>query len=428
MDRNYPIWHPFTNMKTSSDPLKVVKAKGVYLYLEDGNRIIDGISSWWVNTFGHSNKIIAKAIYKQALELEHVLFAGFTHQPAEDLSHVLLRMLPEFSKVFFSDNGSTSVEVALKMTLQYWFNRGINKRSFIAFEGAYHGDTFGAMSVAERSVFNKPFEPWLKDIFHVPYPTITDAQNHIETEKSTLDKITQLIDSKEDISGLIIEPLIQGAGGMRMCRPEFIRDVTRLCQNRGIIVIFDEVMTGNGRTGTPYAYQQCECSPDIITISKGITGGFLPLGLTLTNERIFNAFYDSDPNKTFYHGHSYTANPLSCAAAVTTLKILEKNQHRINSLVRMQKECAQIYLNDIDSVINLRQCGTIIAFEIMSDEKSNYLNSFAAWFKPKIIEEGVLLRPLGNTVYIMPPYIITKKELEKTYKSLKKLITQRNFK
>lgn len=408
MEENY-IWHPFTQMKTAAPPLHVVKAKDCTLYTADGKEYIDAISSWWVNIHGHCNDIIANAIADQATTLEHVIFAGFTHTPAIALSKKLISMLPSnFSKVFFSDDGSTSVEVALKMAIQYWHNQGITKTTIIAFDNAYHGDTFGAMSVAERNAFNAAFNPFLFEVKRLPLP---DDEN-IEALKNEFEAIAK----EGNVAAFIFEPLVQGAAGMLMYEAKYLDELIALANENNIICIADEVMTGFGRTGKNFAIEYLHNKPDIICLSKGITGGFMPLGVTVCSQKIFDAFYADDKMKTFFHGHSYTANPLACAAANASMDILmsDKCQQQIQSVVSSHTLFANTVRNH-PFVKDVRQQGTIIAIELHTSESSSYFNSIQQAAYQYYLSKGIFLRPLGNIVYVMPPYCITKEELKKVY-------------
>jgi len=302
------IWHPFTPLIGSGDPLVIQSAKGVYLHTEDGRKIIDAVSSWWVNIHGHANEHIAEALSHQARQLEHVIFAGFTHPPAIQLAENLLKILPENqSKIFFSDNGSTSVEVALKMAFQYWHNQGIKREKVIAFEGGYHGDTFGAMSVGGRSSFFNAFNSFLFDVEFIPFP-------EKGREEKTIECFKRLV-NQGDVASFIFEPLLQGSAGMRMYSAEVLDELLSLAQQKEVICIADEVLTGFGRTGKYFANDHLKNKADIFCLSKGLTGGTMALGVTSCTEKIVDAFRSEDPQKTFFHSHSFTANPLACAAA-----------------------------------------------------------------------------------------------------------------
>ncbi len=312
------IWHPFTPLAEGYEPLEIVSAEGIYIYTKDERKILDAVSSWWVNIHGHANKKIADAISQQAHSLEHVIFAGFTHQPAEKLAKSLIELLPSMNKVFFSDDGSTAIEVALKICLQHFYNKNKNaaRVQLIAIEGAYHGDTFGAMAVCERTPFNAPFNSLLFDVEFIPRPTEKNWQDVKE-------KFTQILENGE-VAAFIFEPIIQGAGGMQTYSPTHLDKLIKLAHNKNTFCIADEIMTGFGRTDHLFASQYLEEKPDLICLSKGLTGGFLPLAVTLCTKEVAQPFYDNDILKTFFHGHSYTGNPISCAAANASLEILFK--------------------------------------------------------------------------------------------------------
>ncbi len=412
------MWHPFTQEKTAALPIAVKSAKGCYIYDENDNAYLDLISSWWVNLHGHGHPGIAQAIYQQALKLEHVLFAGFTHKPAVELCERLKAQLPEdLSRFFFSDNGSTSIEIALKMAYQYWFNQGITeKKIFLSFEGDYHGDTFGAMSVGAQSGFYEPFKTFLFSVLTFPFPeTWQGDATYEEKEKQALTILEQHLDQHGDqIAALVVEPLVQGASGMRMCRPEFLKKVIECVQAHGILVIFDEVMTGFGRTGSLFAFEQVGIIPDFLCVSKGLTGGFLPLALTITSEKIYEAFLGDHFSKAFAHGHTYTANPLGCAAACAslTLTLDDKTQLALKTI----HECHQnglSYLSKQGSFIKYRSRGTIAAFDL-PQATPEYMQSL----KKHFLSEGLLIRPIGKTIYLLPPYTITSSELERTYERI----------
>jgi adenosylmethionine---8-amino-7-oxononanoate aminotransferase len=411
------IWHPFTQIKDEYAPILIKKAQGCTLFAEGGKEYIDAISSWWVNIHGHAHPHIAQAIAHQAMELEQVIFARFTHEPAINLAEQLLMNLPtHFSKVFFSDNGSTSVEVALKMALQYFHNQGItHKTKVISFENAYHGDTFGAMSVSGKSAFNAPFNPLLFEVFSVPIPN----ENNFESLKNTFRKLIK----EDNIAAFIFEPLVQGAAGMLMYEAEYLDELIAIAQQNNVICIADEVMTGFGRTGELFATDYLENKPDIMCLSKGITGGFLPLGVTICSKTIYDTFISEDISKTFFHGHSYTANPLACAAANASLDLLlsENCQEAIEEIGLLHSLFAE-KLKAYKFVKNVRQTGTILAFEFNTEGSNSYFNSIKDKAYNFFIENGILLRPLGNTIYIMPPYCITAKELNTVYSVILKSI------
>lgn len=401
------IWHPFTQHRTAQPAIAIVKAEGVLLYDEQGNEYIDAVSSWWTNLFGHSNPVIAQSIKNQLDNLEHVIFAGFTHQPAVELSEKLLTLLPgNQSKSFFSDNGSTSVEVALKMSIQYWYNKGIEKQILIAFKNAYHGDTFGAMSVGARGVFNQAFEHFM---FEVEFIDLPNEDNY----EQVMGQFKQLI-STGKVAAFIFEPLIQGSAGMLVYRSIYLNKLIELSKNHSVICIADEVMTGFGRTGKVLASDYLEQQPDIFCLSKGITGGFMPLGVTTCTQEIYEAFLSSDKLKTFFHGHSYTGNPLACAAANASMQLLTKSETMIQDLVQWQGTFAE-KLQEHTKIENIRHLGTIVAFDVKTDSQSNYFNNLRDFLYDNFIQRGILLRPLGNTIYVLPPYVITKEQLKRVY-------------
>ncbi len=418
------IWYPFSQAKTAIEPLKVKAAQGVWLELEDGRRIIDCISSWWVNLYGHAHPKIAQAIFQQAQQLEHVIFAGFTHDPAERLAEQLTSLLPgDLSRVFFSDDGSTSVEVALKMAYQYWVNLGQKRSTFIAFEGSYHGDTFGAMSVGSRSPFSQAFSDLLFEVEFLPFPaTHLQDQEASLREALVINKLeNRLIQNPDRYAAIIIEPLVQGAGGMRICRPEFMQQLRRISQQFNVLLIFDEVMTGFGRTGAVFASDRAGVTPDIICLSKGITGGFLPLAVTVCTETLYNAFYSEDAHKALYHGHSYTANPLGCAAALASLELLAEFKPAFQGLEAKHLAHCQA-LQSLPQVEKLRVMGTIAAMDLITPATPGYFNQIAQPFRQAAIAQGLLLRPLGNVLYLMPPYCITDAQLADTYAGIQTLI------
>lgn len=412
IDQN-TIWHPFTPLLGHREPLLVTAAKGCYLHTQDGRQILDAISSWWVNLHGHGNPYIAEAIGAQAMKLEHVIFAGFTHEPAVRLAERLLQILPKNqAKVFFSDNGSTSTEVAMKMAFQYFHNQGVKKYKIIAFEGAYHGDTFGAMSVGDRSPFNAPFQPYLFDVAFIALPTE-------ENKEEVFAQFETLVESGE-VGAFIFEPLVQGASGMRMYAPDWLDRAIEVAQKNEVICIADEVFTGFGRTGKLFAADYLTFKPDIICLSKGITGGFLPLGVTTCTEKIQAAYRHEDLMKTFFHGHSYTANPLACAAANASLDLLLSAdcQENIQRIVESHSEF--ITENKQNSRLrHLRQLGTILAMEVAQSgaqtSETSYFHEARNALYYYFLDRNILLRPLGNVLYLVPPYIISDEELARVY-------------
>ncbi len=404
------IWHPFTSLVDENDPILITKAEGIYLYSDDGRKIIDAISSWWVNLHGHSNPFIAKAVALQAEKLEHVIFAGFTHEPAIHLAKNLLSILPENQvKIFYSDNGSTAVEVALKMAFQFWHNQGItNKKKVIAIRGAYHGDTFGAMAVGERSVFTTAFSSYLFQVEYIDFPT---AHN----EEHVLKQFQDLVNN-QDIGCFIYEPLVQAAAGMRMYSSAFLDSLVQAAQKNNVICIADEVFTGFCRTGKMFASDYLTNKPDIVTISKGITGGTVPLGVTSCNEKILSAFTSSEVEKTFFHGHSYTANPIACAASNASFELLtgEKCQQQIKK-ISQQHEAFKQKIKGHRNLQDVRTLGTILAIELKTQHGSSYFNDARKTIYSFFLDRDILLRPLGNIIYVLPPYIIDEDQLTTIY-------------
>ncbi len=412
---NKNLWPPFTQIALSEAPQRVVAGDGALLFRDQGGPLIDAISSWWVTLHGHSNSYIAEEIAKQSQKIEQVIFADFVHPQAEKLAKRLSK-LTGVQRLFFSDNGSTAVEVALKIACQYWQNKGEERTQIVAFDGAYHGDTFGAMALGERNLFNAPFEDMLFPVQRVPWPAYWWGNDMIEkTEKEALNKLAQHLESPT--AAVIIEPFIQGAGGMQTVRKEFLRAVEELVKQSGSLLIVDEVLTGFGRCGELFAFQKAGISPDLIALSKGLTGGFLPMGVTMAKEKIFQAFVGHDPKLTLWHGHSFTANPLGCAAANASLDLLEKSPERYEDLESMHKPHL-IELTKNKHVIKPRLIGTIAAFEVAVKGQTGYLNSAGAIIKKKAIEQGVFIRPLGNIVYLLPPICISTEQLHKCYSAI----------
>lgn len=414
-DKEY-IWHPFTPLSGDVSPVLIKAAEGLYLITEDGRRIMDAVSSWWVNLHGHANEYIARAIADQALTLEHVIFAGFTHQPAIQLALNLISILPaNQKKIFYSDNGSTAVEVALKMAIQYWNNKGISKTKIIALDGSYHGDTFGAMSVGERGMFTDPFKPYLFEVDFIDFPTPGN-------QSEIINRFASLVKSG-DVAAFIFEPLVQGAGGMRMYSPEMLDRLIELARQHKVICIADEVFSGFGRTGKMFACNYLENKPDIMAISKGITGGTLPLGVTSCSQEIVSAFETPEFHKTFFHGHSYTANPLACAAANASFDLLMNDS--CQNQIKMISDMHATFVNKLSKHSNVkdaRSLGTILAVEIISENRTSYTNDIRKKIYPYFLERNILLRPLGNTLYVVPPYIITGSELISIYVAIEEFL------
>jgi adenosylmethionine-8-amino-7-oxononanoate aminotransferase len=405
-------WHPYTQHKTTGLLPAIVRGEGALLWDENGKEYIDAIASWWVNPYGHSNKFIADAIYEQLTTLEHVLFGGFTNKPAVLLSEQLMKILPSNQKkIFFSDNGSTAVEVALKAALQYFYNKGEKRTTVIAFEDAFHGDTFGAMASSGITFFTEAFQGSLIDVIRIPLPT---AGN----ETKSKDALRHAIQS-QGCAAFIFEPLVQGAAGMVMYSADILDELIAICQQNNIFTIADEVMTGFGKTGKTFACDHLLQQPDMMCLSKALTGGTIPMAITTFTQEIFNGFYDDDTNKALFHGHTFTANPTGCAAALASLQLLQSEMIQNN-----MKRVHQSHL-DFQSKIKVhpkvrttRVLGVIFALEIKTESPAEYYGSLRNTLYNFFIENGIILRPVGNIVYILPPYIISQNQLEKVYQVL----------
>jgi len=410
------IWHPYTQMQLADPPVPIVRGEGVYLFDDTGKKYIDAISSWWVNLHGHAHPYLAQKIAEQLQKLEHVIFAGFTHEPAIVLAERLLAILPaNQSKIFYSDNGSTAVEVAIKMAVQYWRNKGVTRNKIIAFEHAYHGDTFGAMSVSSRSEFTHPFTDLLFDVIRIPFPGKGREQDTIDQLKTHITK------QQSPVAAFIFEPLVLGAGGMLMYDAAVLNQLIKHCNENHIITIADEVMTGFGRTGKHFASDFLESQPDIICLSKGITGGTMPLGVTSCTHDIYAGFLSDDRDKTFYHGHSYTANPVACAAAIASHELLINEECRQSIQRIAASHTGFIKKNKSNQMLkNLRSTGTILAMDFETSEPTSYFHSLRDQLYHFFLERGIILRPLGNTVYVMPPYCITDAELGYVYDAIER--------
>ena len=412
------IWYPFTQMQTQLPPVTMHRGKGLYLYDEQGQGYMDLISSWWVNLHGHSHPKLAQAIGTQAATLEHVLLADFNHPAALTFSQKLCEVLdPTLSHVFFSDNGSTAVEVSLKMAIQYWHNQNQPQRNrFLSFNGAYHGDTFGAMALGKTSGFYGPFMNYLFATDSLPLPTTWWDDEDVEAKEATAlaGLEAHLTQQGRETMALIIEPLMQGAIGMHMHRPVFLEKAINLCRQYGILIIFDEVMTGFGRLGKMFAYEHLTVRPDMICLAKGITGGFLPMAVTVCNDQIYEAFLSDSITKAFVHGHSYTANPLGCAAAIASLKLFEEEDtlKKIQAIEAAHKRLA-LDLLETGLITKLRLCGTIAAFEPQLE--APYGSNGSLSLRKLFLDKGLILRPLGNVIYLLPPYCITEEELAQAY-------------
>ena len=404
-----PVWHPFTQHGLREPIPLVTHADGAALYTSDGRRIVDAISSWWVTTHGHANPKIMAAIAEQAGKLDQIIFAGWTHQPAEDLARDLTAIMPpELTRVFFSDSGSTSVEVALKMALGYWLDRGEDRHRILVLEHGYHGDTIGAMSVGARGVYNRAYAPLLFDVGTIPFP----AAGH---EQATLDALEQACAAHP--AAFIVEPLLLGAGGMYLYPAHILAEMRRICARHDVLFIADEVMTGWGRTGTLLACEQSGVVPDILCLSKGLTGGAVPLAVTMATEAIYQAHYGTDRARMFFHSSSYTANPIACAAANANLAIWrdEPVLDRITDLAERQRARLET-LAKHPRIANARQIGTVTAVELRGED--GYLSQIGPRLLSFFRDRDLLLRPLGNTVYVMPPYCIDDADLDHIYATI----------
>lgn len=414
------LWHPTTQVATSAEPLRVRSARGSELELADGRRLIDAISSWWVTLHGHAEPTIAAAIARQAQQLEQVIFANCSHAPAEQLA-TRLSALIGLERLFFSDNGSTAVEVALKIAWQWWRNQDSDRRRLIAFEGAYHGDTFGAMAVGERSLFSEPYESLLFHVARVAWPHGHRGEDPAAWQRREEEALRQLEQALEcPTAAVIVEPLIQGASGMRVVRPAFLRAAAERVRAAGALLIADEVMTGFGRTGDLFACRRAGIAPDLMSLSKGLTGGFLPMGVTMASERLYQGFISERPQATFFHGHSFTANPLGCAAALASLDLLQANPERYQQFEARHTPL----LEDLarHPLVRRPRClGTIAAFDVEAGEQG-YLNPVGKRVQRHCLEQGVYLRPLGNVVYLLPPLGISDQQLERCYGALRQVL------
>jgi len=411
-DRRH-LWHPYTQHGVADAPIQVSRARGAYIYDVSERPIFDAISSWWVTLHGHAQPEIADAIARQASALDQVIFAGFTHAPAAELAAQLARRAPGgLTRVFFSDDGSTAVEVAVKIALQHWANRGAKRRLIVALENAYHGDTFGAMSVSARGLFTDPFTGHLFEVARLPDPVRHDV----------VDALERLIHKREtEIAAIIVEPMLLGAGGMRMWSAGALRGIRGLTAAHGIPLIADEVLTGFGRTGPTFACEHAGIAPDLMCLSKGITGGCLPLGATLATEELFESFLSNDRSKTLFHGHSYTANPVACAAGLASLSLLDDASAERRRAIGRAHRAAAVRLETLPGVNNVRVLGTVLAMELTSTDPG-YLSAVGPSLGRFALGRGVLLRPLGNTVYILPPYCSTADDLSTAYETIAEFV------
>lgn len=403
-DRRH-VWHPFTQHLTAADPLVIVRGQGACLYDEEGREYVDATSSWWVNLHGHGRPEILQAIFEQGQRLEHVLFAGCTHPAAVELAEGLLGLLPaHLSRVFYSDNGSTSVEAAIKMVIQYWHNVCQPRQKVVALRGGYHGDTFGAMAAAGRNLFNRPFWPFLFEVETLDPPVVgyeQQSRQHFET-----------IVCRGDVACFIYEPLILGAGGMRLYSSPGLQSLTDLCRHHGVLTIADEVMTGFGRTGPLFA--SAPYCPDLVCLSKGLTGGFLPLGVTVCTDAIYRRFLSHDLSQAFLHGHSYTANALACAAAVASLALTKDCAAQREEIARSHRTFCD-RMRGHPKLARCESLGTILIWEYRTANSQTYFHPMSDRIRRYFVERGVIVRPLGNVLYLMPPYCITQDQLQRLY-------------
>ena len=405
-------WHPYTQHKINSHFPAIVKGKDEFLWDENGKQFIDAIASWWVNPFGHSNTFIADAIYKQLTTLEHVLFGGFTHNVVVELAEKLVEILPSNQrKFFYSDNGSTAVEVAIKASFQFHYNKGVMKNTIIAFEDAFHGDTFGAMAASGITFFTEAFKGSLLEVVRIPVPTQGNEEQTIKTLENLL--------KTNDFAAFVFEPLVLGAAGMVMYSPEVLDKLIAICNQNNVFTIADEVMTGFGKTGKTFASDYLQNKPDMMCISKALTGGTIPMAITTFTQEIFDGFYDDDTNKALFHGHTFTANPTGCAAALASISLLQTNEIQQNIQTVHQSHLAfQSKIKNHPKVKTTRVLGVIFALEIKTETQESYYGTMRNKLYKFFIENGVILRPVGNIVYILPPYIITENQLQKVYQTI----------
>lgn len=439
------VWHPDTQHKQYEGqdfkPTLIEKGEGIYLYDIDGNKYIDGVSSWWVNTLGHSNPKLNHVLTQQAQKIEHVLLADFTHKPAIELAERLILLAGEpFSKVFYSDDGSTAVEVAIKMAYQYWYQKGKpEKKHFISMTDSYHGDTLGSVSVGGIDIYKKIFNPLVFDTLKVCAPYCYRCPKNCTQDNCEIEcfnEVEELFKNRHtEIAAIIVEPLVQGAAGMRVYPAEYLKKLRKLCDDYDILLIDDEVAMAFGRTGKYFAFEHADIKPDIFCVAKGITAGYIPLAATITTHKIYNAFYDDFSKlKTFYHGHSFTGNPIASAIAVETLKIMEKEKIIENLKPKIEKlKMSLEKFKELKHVGDIRHIGMIGAVEMVKDKVTKEPYTFSERIGHQVFKEamknGALLRPIGNVIYFMPPYVINEEEIEIltkiAYNAIKK-VTEKN--
>ncbi len=409
------IWHPYTQMQTAAAPIPIVRGQGALLFDENGKTYIDAVSSWWVNIHGHSHPYIAAKVADQLTKLEHVIFAGFTHNGAVELAERLLNILPNNqAKAFYSDNGSTAVEVAIKMCLQYWHNKGLPRTKILAFKNAYHGDTFGAMAVSGRSAFTNVFESLLFDVVFIDLPN----------KRNIADLKSQISSLKSNLACFILEPLLQGSAGMLMYEAKYLDELIAHCKHENILTIADEVLTGFGRTGKPFACDHLHQQPDVMCFSKALTGGTMALGLTTCTLDVYNAFLSDDKLKTLFHGHSFTANPIACAAALASLDLfmLPETNANIQRIANKHTNFG-LTIKGHGKLKHVRQLGTIIALEWETGVGTSYFSDLRDKLYNYFLDAGIILRPLGNVLYILPPYCITDNQLDYIYSKIEEALT-----
>ncbi|NNE04258.1 MAG: adenosylmethionine--8-amino-7-oxononanoate transaminase [Xanthomonadales bacterium] len=418
------LWHPTTQMKDHEwlPLLAIRRARGVWLEDMDGQRYIDAISSWWVNLFGHANPQISEAVARQARELEHVILAGATHEPAVRLAEKLVAITPQgLDRVFYADSGSNAVEISLKMSFHFWVNRGETDRTrFVALSNSYHGETLGTLSIGDAGVFRDTYKPLLLEPLLAPSPDCFGiaAENHDRHAAEKLAELDRVLsDHAGQVCAVIVEPLVQGAGGMRMYPPSYLAGLRRVCDQHEVHLVADEIAVGFGRTGTMFAFEQAGVSPDFMCISKGLTGGYLPMSAVLTGESVYREFYDEYTSlRGFLHSHSYTGNALACAAALATLEIFEREP-----VLERNRQTARLMRNSVTAleqhphVGEIRQTGMILAMEMVADRDAmipyDWTERRGIGVYRHALEQGVLLRPIGNVVYFMPPYVIDEDEI-----------------
>jgi adenosylmethionine---8-amino-7-oxononanoate aminotransferase len=428
------VWHPYTQARTAPAPLAIVRGEGVYLFTEDGRRLLDGISSWWVNIHGHSHPRLNRALVEQARQLEHVVFAGCTHRPAVELAERLIGVLPPgLARVFYSDNGSTAVEVAVKLACQYWLNLGQPQRhTIVTLHHAYHGDTVGAMSVSGTSIFTEAFRPLLFPVLRADAPYCYRCPVGLERATCRIECLAGLEQALavhgDTVAAVLVEPMLQGAGGMIVWPAEFLAGVRRLCDRLGVLLIADEVLTGFGRTGRMFACEHASVAPDIVCLSKALTAGYLPMGATVATEAVYEAFLSEDRARTFFHGHSFTANPLACAVALASLDLFrdEGVLERIGRL-EVQLRAGLSPLTRLPLVGDVRVIGGVGVVELVADKQTRqaggYLDGIGPRLSAAFLDRGLLLRPLGNVLYFMPPYVITAEEADWAIEQIAEVLT-----